>query len=102
VGRGAVRLLSERRLEDLDVVNLIEEIESLAINRKDAVTSDLVVILKHLLKQQYQPRRRSRSWLSSIAEHRRRFRKEFHHTPSLHGYTREQFRSAIGTAVARH
>jgi hypothetical protein len=49
-----------------------------------------VVILKHLLKHQFQPRRRSRSWLTSIAEHRRRLRKEFQHAPSLHRYAREQ------------
>jgi hypothetical protein len=85
------RLLTEGRLEDLDVVNLIDEIESLAINRKHAVTSNLVVILRHLLKHQYQPRRRSRSWLSSVAEHRRRLREEFHHAPSLLNYAREQF-----------
>ena len=85
------RLLKEGRLEQLDVVNLIDEIEDLSINRKHAVTSNLVVILKHLLKHQYQPRRRSRSWLASIAEHRRRLRKEFQHAPSLRGYAREQF-----------
>jgi hypothetical protein len=85
------RLLREGGLEDLDVVNLIDEIESLAINRKHAVTSNLVVILKHLLKHRYQPRRGSRSWLSSIAEHRRRLRQEFQHAPSLHGYARERF-----------
>jgi Domain of unknown function DUF29 len=85
------RLLKEGRLEQLDVVNLIDEIESLAISRKHAVTSNLVVILNHLLKHQYQPRRRSRSWLASIAEHRRRLRKEFQHAPSLRGYAREQF-----------
>ena len=49
------------------------------------------MILKRLLKHQYQPRRRSRSWLASIAEHRRRLRKEFQHAPSLRGYAREQF-----------
>ena len=85
------RLLKEGRLEQLDVVNLIDEIEDLSIDRKHAVTSNLVVILKHLLKHQYQPRRRSRSWLASIAEHRRRLRKEFQHAPSLRGYAREQF-----------
>jgi Domain of unknown function DUF29 len=85
------RLLKEGRLEQLDVVNLIDEIESLAISRKHAVTSNLVVILNHLLKHQYQPRRRSRSWLASIGEHRRRLRKEFQHAPSLRGYAREQF-----------
>ena len=53
------RLLKEGRLEQLDVVNLIDEIEDLSIDRKPAVTSNLVVILKHLLTHQYQPRRRS-------------------------------------------
>jgi hypothetical protein len=85
------RLLREGRLEQLDLVNLIDEIEDLGINRKHAVTSNLVVILDHLLKHQFQPRRRSRSWLASIAEHRRRLRKEFQHAPSLRGYAREQF-----------
>jgi hypothetical protein len=85
------RLLKEGRLEQLDVVNLIDEIESLAISRKHAVTSNLVVILKHLLKHQFQPRRRSRSWLSSIAEHRRRLRDEFADSPSLRRHARERF-----------
>ena len=84
------RLLKEGRLEQLDVVNLIDEIEDLSIDRKHAVTSNLVVILKRLLKHQHQPRRRSRSWLASIAEHRRRLRKQFQHAPSLRGYAREQ------------
>ena len=63
----------------------------MSISRKHAVTSNLVVILNHLLKHQFQPRGRSRSWLASIAEHRRRLRKEFQHAPSLRGYAREQF-----------
>ena len=45
-----VRLLKEARLQQLDIVNLIDEIEDLAINRKHAVTSNLVVVLNHLLK----------------------------------------------------
>ena len=86
-----VRLLRAGELEGLDLVNLIEEIEDLGISRKHAVTSALVVVLKHLLKHQYQPRRRSRSWQSSIAEHRRRLRMEFQHAPSLRRYARAQF-----------
>jgi hypothetical protein len=85
------RLLREGRLPQLDVVNLIDEIEDLGINRKHAVTSNLVVVLNHLLKHQFQPRRRSRGWLASIAEHRRRLRKELQHAPSLREYAREQF-----------
>jgi Domain of unknown function DUF29 len=70
------RLLREGQLEELDVVNLIDDIEDLSIKEKKALESDLVVVLKHLLKYQYQARRRSRSWLSSIAEHRRRLRND--------------------------
>jgi hypothetical protein len=61
-----VRLLREGRLKQLDAVNLIDEIEDLSISRKHAVTSNLVVILKHLLKHPLQPRRRSRSCLRRL------------------------------------
>jgi hypothetical protein len=86
-----VRLLKERRLEQLDLVNLIDEIQDLSIHEKKAVKSNLIVVLKHLLKYQYQPRRRSRSWLSSILEHRRRLRDDLATSPSLRPYAREQF-----------
>jgi hypothetical protein len=86
-----VRLLKEGRLEQLDVGNLIDEIEDLGIHEKKAVQSNLVVVLKHLLKYQFQPRRRTRSWLASIAEHRRRLRNDLATSPSLRPYAREQF-----------
>ncbi len=86
-----VRLLKEGRLQQLDIANLIDEIESLGIHEKLEVKTNLVVVLKHLLKYQYQPRRRSRGWLSSIVEHRRRLRDDLTTSPSLRGYAREQF-----------
>ncbi len=85
------RLLRERRLEQLDIANLVEEIEDLGIGAKKAVENNLVVVLKHLLKYRFQPRRRSRSWLSSIAEHRRRLRRDLATSPSLRPYAREHF-----------
>jgi Domain of unknown function DUF29 len=85
------RLLRDGRLEQLDVVNLIDEIEDLGIHEKKAVESNLVVVLKHLLKYQFQERRRSRSWLSSIAEHRRRLRNDLATSPSLRAHARERF-----------
>jgi hypothetical protein len=63
----------------------------LGIHEKMEVKSNLVVVLKHLLKHQYQPRRRSRGWLSSVLEHRRRLRDDLATSPSLRGYAREQF-----------
>jgi hypothetical protein len=85
------RLLKEGRLQQLDLVNLIDEIEDLGLHEKKAFQSNLVVVLKHLLKYQFQPRRRSRSWVSSIAEHRRRLRNDLATSPSLRPYAREQF-----------
>ena len=83
-------LLREGRLDQLDIANLTEEIEDLGRSEKRAIESNLVVVLKHLLKWQFQPRRRSRSWLSSIAEHRRRLRDDLEASPSLRPYAVER------------
>ena len=94
-----VRLLREGRLRELDMpANLIDEIEDWGINRKHAVTSNLVVVLNHL-SQAPVPAAPAvgRSWLASIAEHRRRLRKEFQHAPSLRGYAREEFEESRRT-----
>ncbi|ELS33981.1 MULTISPECIES: DUF29 domain-containing protein [Pseudanabaena] len=85
------QLLREGRLADLDVGNLIEEVESMGNSDKHALSSDLVVVLLHLLKWQYQPNKRTRSWEKSIAEHRRRIRKIFKSSPSLRNYFQQIF-----------
>jgi Domain of unknown function DUF29 len=85
------RLLKEGRFDQLDIANLVEEVEDLGAGEKKAVESNLVVVLKHLLKYRFQPSRRSRSWLSSIAEHRRRLRNDLKTSPSLRPYARERF-----------
>jgi hypothetical protein len=95
------RLLKEGALERLDIVNLVEEIEDLGIREKKAVRSNLVVVLMHLLKYQFQPRRRSRSWVASILEHRQRLRVDLRISPSLRGYAQDVFEEAYGDARAR-
>jgi Domain of unknown function DUF29 len=95
-----VRLLRQGSLEGLDVVNLVEEIEDLGIGAKKAVKSNLVVVLLHLLKHQFQPRRR-RSWQASIVEHRQRLRDDFRDSPSLRRYARDVFVEAYADARAR-
>ena len=67
-----VGLLRQGSLDRLALANLAEEIEDLSIRAKIAVKSNLAVVLLHLLKHQFQPRRRSRSWRASILEHRQR------------------------------
>jgi Domain of unknown function DUF29 len=95
------RLLRRGALERLDVANLVEEIEDLGIGAKKAVKSNLVVLLLHLLKHQFQGRRRSRSWRASIVEHRQRLRDDFRSSPSLRGYAQDVFVEAYADARAR-
>ena len=73
----------------------------MGIGAKKAVKSNLVVVLLHLLKHQFQPRRRSRSWRASIVEHRQRLRDDFRSSPSLRGYARDVFTEAYADARAR-
>lgn len=84
-------LLRAGRVEALDVVNLLEEIEDMGRSEKRALESNVVVLLTHLLKYQLQPEHRSSSWRGSIVEHRRRVRKLMRDSPSLRPYALQIF-----------
>ncbi|MDJ0580162.1 DUF29 domain-containing protein [Crocosphaera sp.] len=86
-----VQILQERKLKDLDIPNLIEEISDMGISQKKAVKSNLKILLCHLLKYKYQPEKRSKSWLSTIFEHRDRLEDDFSDSPSLKRYFGEVF-----------
>ncbi len=62
---------------------MVEEIETMGRSEKNALESNLIVVFLHLLKWQYQPDKRSRSWKSSIFEPRRRIHKALKNSPSL-------------------
>ena len=47
--------LRNQQYEQVDWENLIEEIETMGRSEKNALESNLIVILLHLLKWQYQP-----------------------------------------------
>ncbi len=59
-------LLKAGRFNELDVFNLVEEIETMGRSEKRELQSRLMVLLVHLLKWQYQPARRGRSWILTI------------------------------------
>jgi predicted DNA-binding ribbon-helix-helix protein len=84
-------LLRERRFQNVDVENLVEEIEDMGRSQKDALYSNLKVVLMHLLKWKYQQDLRSNSWRASIREHRQRLKKAFKDSPSLKRYFTEIF-----------
>src|SRR5262245_39456185 len=54
-------LLRAGRLNELDLENLAEEIDSLGGRDRRELQSRLIVLLVHLLKWERQPRKRSRS-----------------------------------------
>jgi hypothetical protein len=76
-------LLRAGRLNDLDIENLIEEVETMGRSEKRELESRLTVLLLHLLKWKYQDVRRCRSWELSIAEQRLRFAETLEENPGL-------------------
>jgi Domain of unknown function DUF29 len=78
--------LRDRDYTNVDWENLLEEIEDMGKSERRSIESNLIVVLLHLLKWQFQPDRRSGSWESSIIEHRRRIRKALKESPSLKPY----------------
>jgi Domain of unknown function DUF29 len=71
---------------NLDWENLLDEIESMGKRERRSLKSNLVILLLHLLKWQYQSEQRSGSWKGSIVEHRQRLRDELEDSPSLQPY----------------
>ena len=62
------QLLRSHRWHEVDVEHLIEEVEGLGKSERRSIASQLTRLLLHLLKWQYQPQRRSDSWLDSITD----------------------------------
>ncbi|MGK7930375.1 MAG: DUF29 domain-containing protein [Microcystaceae cyanobacterium] len=83
--------LKEEKFSQIDIINLMEELESMGRSEKHALESNLRVLLLHLLKYKYQPSKRSKSWLSSIIEHRIRIRKALRASPSFKRYVPTTF-----------
>ncbi|NES21899.1 MAG: DUF29 domain-containing protein [Symploca sp. SIO3E6] len=84
-----VEQLRTQNYTSVDWTNLIEEIEDMSRRERKSLKSNLVVILLHLLKWQYQPECRSGSWRVSIREHRRRVNDDLQDSPSLVNYFQE-------------
>src|SRR6266851_3366583 len=85
VNAAAIR---ERRLKDVDLDNLAAEIEDLGKSQESALESHLKVLLLHLLKLPYQPRRSTRSWQLTVKEPRLALRKVLRRNPGLRGEAR--------------
>jgi hypothetical protein len=82
-------LLRARRLKELDLENLIEEVEALGRAERSKVLSNAAVIIEHLLKLQHSLTKEPRNaWRASVREHRRRLRRDL--TPRLRQILRDE------------
>lgn len=86
-----VQQLREHKLNEIDLPNLIEEIESMGRSEKRELKSRLIVLLMHLIKWQYQPEKRSESWRSTITEQRICIEALLEDSPSLQPILTEVF-----------
>src|SRR3981081_3195920 len=84
------RLLRERRFDDLDLDNLVDEVESVGRSDKRQIESRLEVLIAHLLKWKLQPVVRGNGWMSTIFEQRRRLIRLVEDSPSLREFFRQE------------
>lgn len=78
-----IGLLKQKKVNEMDIEHLIEELEDMGNNKRHALVSRLAQLIFHLLKWQYQPDFRGRSWEASIQEQRRKVKKLLLENPSL-------------------
>ena len=92
-----IQQLREREFGSLDVEHLIEELVDLGKAEKNALKSNLTILLAHLLKLRVQhdvPDMMKGSWFSSVLEHRQRVLNNLADTPSLKNFLVEAVEKA--------
>ena len=92
-------LLRTGQLQLIDIQHLAEEIEDMGRAEKRELASRLEILLMHLLKWQFQPSKRSRSWQLTIKEQRLRLQKHLKQNPSLKTAIAEVFDDAYQLAT---
>ncbi len=106
-----IKLLRQRKIAEIDIENLIEELESMGKRDKREMVSRVIVLISHLLKWQYQLKQLTElwqthqggSWNASITEQRIQLHKQLQDSPSLKSYlpiaVTEAYPDAIKLAI---
>lgn len=92
-------LIRDRRLGEVDLEHVAEEIEDMGKRDKREVESRLTVLIMHLLKWQVQPDKRRQSWRATINEQRRKLKLVLKDSPSLLRITRLELTEIYPAAV---
>lgn len=96
-----IAALETRSFDRLDIPHLVEELAELGRSERKGLTSNLLILLAHLLKLRVQvdaPETMQESWLTSVAEHRQRVLFDLQETPSLQSYLEEAIEKAYPQA----
>lgn len=97
-------LLRQRRFGEVDLNSLIEELADVGNEKLHRLESSYRVLMVHLLKWQFQPRRRSRSWAGTIVRERTNIELYERRSPSLRRRAGEivlsQYRYTLREAAA--
>ena len=91
-------LLRREQWSAIDLPNLIEEIESLGKQQRQELRNRLSILIGHLLKWEYRPQARSRSWLATIRVQRRDLARLLQENHSLKSYFDEALRESYENA----
>jgi hypothetical protein len=91
-------LLRSRQLDCADLDNIAEEIEDMGKSVRRELVSRLAVLLLHLLKWQFQPAFRSRSWQLTVKTQRRSLDRHLTDNPSLKSHLDKAMLDAYGDA----
>ena len=76
-------LLRNHKFDELDIDHLIEELIDMGESTRRELESRLIQLLMHLLKWEFQPSRKGKSWENSIKKQRIGIRKVLRKNPSL-------------------
>lgn len=92
------RFMRNQQWDQVDAEHLAEELEAMARSEKRELLSRLSVLLMHLMKWQYQPPMRTRSWRNTITTQRIDIQDLLIDSPSLTSYLNERLESAYTKA----
>lgn len=76
-------LIRQRKFSEVDIEHVAEEIESMGRRERREFINRLAILLAHILKWQYQPKRRGNSWKYTIKEQRLQAIRLLEENPSL-------------------
>ena len=96
-----IKAIQEKRFNDLDYENLLQELEDMGKAEKNALVSNLKILIAHLLKLKIQydaPEQMKKSWYASIDEHRERVSDALDNIPSLKSYLNEAIEKSYSGA----